>query len=379
MLLAICGMGGESAAEDERWPVPFPVVQPELGPLDSTTLPRRLRRAGFVTPRAFKALVVEIQDDGEAIEYRAYDFNGTSLPRQDWWPASTVKIFAAVAALEKLHAAGFTPRAQLVFHYQDKPFETSVEELVRRALTPSHNPSFDRLVELVGFEELHDHFFDARHGLAGTVLLRSYGGRVRDKVTKRGSNRQSPAITIREGERTVELPQRHGQSERYCPNQGNCTSVLELAETMRRIMLHERLPEERRFALGQAEIDLLRSALSGVRKRGLGVVNGLRKGFGDRPLAVYHKPGYATGWFSDNVFIKALDTGEQWMVGMVGFGGREVLDEAAVVLGKVLAKGPLAGRPATPAPAAISPEPRPEKQPETPSGTDGGPPASPGK
>lgn len=358
--------------------MPFPVLQPELGPLDTTTLIKKLRRAGLVEPRGFKALVIEITDQEGELSYRTFDYKGSSIRREDWWPASTLKIFAAVAALEKLHALGFSKAAQLTYHYRGELFETVVEDLVRQALTPSHNLSFDRLVELVGFEELHDQFFDARHGLAGTVLLRSYAARVRDKKTNRGSNRHSPAITVREGDKTVELPERYGRSEPHCPQQGNCTSLVELAETMRRIVLHERLPKERRFALGKSEVELLRSALAGERKRGLGVVNGLREGFGQRPLMLYHKPGYATGWFSDNVFVKALDTGEQWIVDMAGHGGRDVLDQAAKVLGKVLARGPLM------APAPIKstlpiPSPSTGPQRETRGDKDVGFPASPGR
>jgi hypothetical protein len=358
-------------AQESRWPVPFPVLQPELGPLDTTTLPKKLKRAGLVPPFGFKALVIEIDETEKGLEYRAYDYNGTSTTREDWWPASTVKIYAAVAALEKLRSLGFSPKAELVYNYREKPLTTTAEDLVQRAITPSHNLSFDRLVELVGFDALHQQFLNARHGLAGTVLLRAYGGRLLDKQTGRGYNRHSPAITVNEGDKTLKLPELNGTSTQHCPGQGNCTSLVELAETIRRVVLHEKLPPKRRFDLGPKELELLRGALAGKRTRGAGVVNGLKAGFAGQPLEFYHKPGYAARWFSDVVFVKAPESQKQWIVAMAGHGGRDALDQPAQILGSILAKGPLIPRSKEPTSPQLEP------RPETPGDTDVESPESP--
>jgi len=361
-----------------------PAPRSEIVKLDRRTLPKLLAARGFTPPRRFKALVVVVEprfgtgaapapdDPYGRLRFRAFDWRGTSQDRTDWWPASSVKLFAATAALEAVHGLGFTPAARVTFHYdrstglplrpngrdpaRDEPVTLPLERIVRAAITPSDNQAFDRLVEVVGSDRLNGRFLRPRHGLRDTVLLRSYAYRVVDPATGHGSSRHSPPLTLVEGSRTRRLPERHGTGEYPC-EQGNCSSLRDLAEVMRRVMLHEELPERERFDLGPAELSLLRDALSAPRERGNGVVDGLRAAFGGRPVRLYHKPGYALRWFSDVVFVEAADTGERWIVAMAGYPGRGALDDAARRVGALLADGPLRPPPAVveAAPAAPTP------------------------
>lgn len=350
--------------------------------LDSRTLPRLLKERGFQPPRGFKALVVAIVPVPETgpdaagepgakggLRFRPFDWRGTSDDRDDWWPASSVKLFAAVAALERVHQLGFPPTTGATYHYDEirlplpappaptpgaapqpppRAVRTTVEAVVRAALTPSDNQAYDRLVELVGFDRLHRRFLSRRNGLRDTALLRSYAHRVRDPQTGFGTARHSPPITLFDGDRSKRLPEQWGKATPSCPDQGNCSSLRDLAETMRRVMLHEVLPEDERFDLGEAELALLRSALSAPRERGNGVVDGLREAFGRRPVTFHHKPGYAYRWFSDVVLVEAKDTGERWVVAMAAHRNRGVLDAAARQVGALLAEGRLKAAPEPP-------------------------------
>lgn len=311
-------------------------------PLDSTTLPRLLADRGFKPPATFKALVVAIEKDaGGALSFRPFDYNGTSDDRDDWWPASTVKIYAAVAALAKLKALGGSPRTALTFHYESGPVTEELRNLVTKALAISHNISFDRLVEFMGSDELNSGFLTPRNGLKNTVLLRSYSGRFRDPVTGRGSNLYSPRIVFSTAAgKEVVLPERHGKGAFACKDQGNCTTLLDLAEAMRRVMLHESLPAAERFALGAKELAVLRRALATIR-RPSGAVEGIEAAFGARKVELFHKAGYSYEWFSDNIFVRAPDTAEQWIVAMANRPGREALDEAARHVGALIAEGVL--------------------------------------
>jgi len=316
--------------------------------VDTTTLPRLLDEAGYKADEHFKAYVVEIErnEDG-IIGYRRYDYKGTSIDRDDWWAASSVKLFAAVAALEYLRELRFGTKAEITYHYKEKDVKNSIAWLVNQALTPSNNIAFDRLVEIVGFENMKNWF--QRRGLVDTILLRGYSGRVRDAESKLGTLRDSPAVTICEGRRPCKkLPQRHGHDRPWqCPNQGNCTTLQDLTEVLRRVMLHESLPQAERFNLGDSELRLIRGALSGKRSRGLGVVNGLREGFGNKHLDIYNKPGFAYNWFSDHVYVSCPEcTGpvKEWLVAMAGWGGRDVLDEGAREIGRILASSRLSNK-----------------------------------
>ncbi|GMV40889.1 MAG: hypothetical protein AMXMBFR64_26050 [Myxococcales bacterium] len=304
-------------------------------PVDQVTLPRLLEGGGFKPPKQFKALVLKLDDKGAVIA--AYDTGGSSEHRDDWWPASCVKLFAATAALEKTKALGLTPKARGTWLYGSGPKTLTVEQVVRRALTPSDNKAYDMLVELVGFDDLNGRFFTPRNGFSKTVLLRAYSGRVKDPETNTTTTRHSPPIELVEGGRTVKVPERAGKRQFDCPEEGNCTTLRELAENLRRVMMHEKLPEDQRFALGAVELKLLRSAMSAKRSRGNGVLDGLRRGFGDVKIQTWSKPGYAREWFSDVVFVKRGDTGERFIVSMAGWPGRSALDEAAEHVGRLLA------------------------------------------
>lgn len=341
---------GSSAPE--RW---------SAGLLDRTTLPALLAEAGFEPPRGFKALVVRVLRGPDGPEYAFYDFFGTSLDRDDWWPASTVKVFAAVAALERLRDWGFTPRATVTFHYANGEVQRPVEDLVRQAITPSDNAAFDMLVEVVGGDEMNAWL--GKRGFRDTVLLRGYSRRYVDPASKHGILRFSAPITIREpGHRPRHLPARQGRIREGCRDLGNCTTLWDLSDCLRRVMLHDGLSEPERFDLGPEEVGLLRSALAGPRERGLGVVNGLRAAFAPREVTCFHKPGFALDWFSDHVFLAVGDPAcpeAEWIVAMAAHGGRSALDEAARVVGRVLVSGRLgqapAARPGPQGPARVGP------------------------
>ena len=349
------------------------------GMIDSETLPRLLAERGYEAHKTFKALVVEVVELKEGGHcYRYFDFNGTSNDRENWWPASNIKIFAAVGALMKLSGWGFGPKAKLHFGYiasklwsrdelptkerkrkkelrrraklkkkgKWKPLEdveiTAESRLVRKGITHSDNRSYDRLVELAGYEWLNDTLLSDWYGLGRTTLQRSYGGRVRYPDSWRGSLRHAAPLTVKEGDK--EKSREESRSERAyedCPKQGNCTTLLNLAEVMRRVMMHEDLQEEQRFAISPENLKLLRQALAGKRERGLGVVDGMKKVFGADQVKVYHKPGYAMKWFSDVVFVDYPIDGRKWVVAMAAHGGRGVLDEAAALVAELMKSGAL--------------------------------------
>lgn len=305
--------------------------------VETRTLPRLLEAQGFVPPEQFKALVVVVDRKSRrgAPRYRCYDYYGSGNHREDWWPASSIKVFAAVAALEQANAWGFSPAAKVEFHDRSRNRVTTLADLVEKALIPSDNLAYDRLIEIVGFDELNRRFFPT-HGFHRSVFLRSYSGRKIDRETGLGTLRDSPAITLTEGQRVRQVRARRGVGDYPCPYQGNCTTLLELADVIRRIVHHDLLPRPQRLRVSPAQLELLRASLAAERPRGLGVVNGLRAGFprGDE-LEIHHKPGFANDWFSDAAHVRAPD-GREWLVAMAGFPGRDALDRPARHIGALL-------------------------------------------
>ncbi len=306
--------------------------------VDHDRLPALLEADGFVPPDGFKALVVRIDraDDG-TLGQAAFDWRGTSADREGWWPASTVKIYAVVAALERLHRLGFALPTWLTFHYEEGDVSQRMDQIVRHAIEHSSNAAFDRLVELVGFDEINTEFFVPRNGFDQTVFLRAYNGRIRDETTGNGLNRHSPRITLRRGQREMEVPARDGHGDYDCPDQGNCTTLRELAEVMRRIMLHEELGEGVRYELAAADLHTIRDAMAIAQNHE--IADRLAEAFGETPVRVYHKPGFALQWVSDVAFVHRTDTNERWVVAMAAQPDRRALDDAATRIGALLARG----------------------------------------
>jgi len=315
--------------------------------VDEARLGAVLEAGGFTAPERFKALVGEITvADGGTVAATWYDWRGTSTDRDDWWPASSIKLYAAVAALERTHAMGFPPRATLTYQYESEDEDTyraRLSEIVRNAIVSSNNLAFDRLVELVGMDRINRRFFSDDNGLGQTVFLRAYGGRNRHPDTGHAINRHSPPITVEFGRRVRELPARDGTGTYECPDQGNCTTLRELAGVMYRVMLHEQLAEGARFDLGERELLLLRRVLEAPRREhGMLLVEAIRSGFGpDVPLRVFHKPGYAYRWTSDIVFVHRTDTDQRWIIAAAAWPGRRAMDDALTRIARVLAAGEL--------------------------------------
>lgn len=322
-------------------------IMPALYPIDTATLATLFTSHGYYPSAWFKSLVVRVEVlEGGRLRFDAFDYCGTSLDKygdpgdKSWWPASTVKIYAAIAALERLNELGFSNRAFVTFYYKDQTVRTCVDYLVRQAIGPSDNTAFDMLVEIVGMDDLNQKFLTARNGFFSTVLQRGYSGRVKDPQTGYGSLRESPALLITEGSRTLNIPPRSSTMKYDCPDQGNRTTLLELAETMRRVMLHEYLLPHERFQLTDADLSLLREALAADRERGQEVVKALGRRFADYNIEVrlYHKPGFAMEWFSDVVFVHCTKGYRHFIVAIAGYPGRGSLDEPALILGDILAK-----------------------------------------
>ncbi len=316
-----------------------------------------------VLPERFEALVGEIDPPraGRTPTVR-WCGHGTSAERSRFWPASTIKLFAAIGLLEWLGEHGLPPEARLRFMWPARPerglpprpgqeplaeplrpaetIEVSAASLVRRAIVRSDNRAYDLLVTFVGFRWLHERLLVPARGFRRTVLQRGYGRFVLEASGQHGTLRYAPPRSVSWGGRRIELPAQWAAPVADCPEEGTCTTLLELATAMARLALHEELPPAERFRLGPAHLHLLRSALAARKPRGNGVVDGLRRGFGSQgeSLRVLHKPGYAYRWFSDVVFLEAPG-GRRWVVAMAGWPGRAALDRVAEALGRRLATG----------------------------------------
>jgi LysM repeat protein len=302
-------------------------------------LAARMRSHGFRAPRNFKASVVVIDfnsDRTRITQQRSFEYENTGDDVSGWNPASAIKIFSAVAAAERANELGFSLNAQVVFHGRTQNHTFTLRELIGDALGPSNNIAHNFLVQFAGFDALNARFFSARNGFQRSAIMRAYETSNWMRMGEAASFRSTPAITISEGGRSRELPATNGDYRPACGGAA-CTSVEDLGECMRRLMLHEQLPESERFDLDQATLSFIRRTLRSERSRGEEVVDRLAAAFDTPGVSLYHKAGFAGDWFSDNVYITVPGRQQAYVVSMAAHPGRSSLNGAATAIGEILA------------------------------------------
>lgn len=266
-----------------------------------------------------------------------HDATGAPLARHvigdprstDWWPASTIKIFAAVAALEYIQELGWDHRARLRFDRPGrKPYVRRLDWLVTQAITHSSNLAYDRLVQFVGHDRLHADLLGPKRGLSDTALQVPYSQNVASLL-------HSPAIGLKHRKAGLELPARDGKGVTRCAL-ATCASLNSLAEIMRRVMFNAHLAPADRLRISPAALKHLRAALAGDRKRGREVAQALQKALKGRRPQVFHKPGFYPGWRSDVLFVQAGT--RRWTIALANAGKRSALNDPARRLARWLAR-----------------------------------------
>lgn len=311
--------------------------------VNTTLLPKLMKEEGFKPPPKFMAFVIELTFDETrqiVVRERAFDYNGSSSKNEAWNPASAIKTFAAIGALHRLDELGFTSRARVTFH-ESKAYTTTVGELIEAAIIHSDNIAYNRVVQLASYEKLHKEILTPRFGISNTALNRAYELSRWTALGQDASFRIAPAITLAEGKKTHKIEASHSKAAAVCSSAA-CTTLQDLGESTRRLMLQEQLPSNESFNLKHNDLLVLRRAMrSEERTRGTEMVDIFSKNFGDSRVKFYSKPGFSEDWFTDNVYIFDPRYNQAWIVVMSGYPGRKTLDSAAQAISKLISSGKL--------------------------------------
>ena len=345
---ATCAKGGRVAAPrvtDCGW---------SKAQIQSGVLKELMRARGFKAPRGFRALVVKTvltRDQTDIDHQQAWDWGGRASDPAGWNPASTVKLFSAVAALELLHEHGLSVDTEASFHYPRGDRTFTVADLFHRAMHLSKNLPHNRLTQLAGFDRVNgpDGTLQ-RVGLHDSYVQRAYAW---SKWRAEGQPRwlkESPPITLKDGRRVVELPARASTLGKTPCRSSACTSLADLARMMCVMMLHEQLPANRRLRLGGAtqgpHLQMLRRAMWDKREgRTDKVWDEIEAVFPrESGYLLFRKAGFSEGWLSENMYIYPKDDRtdrHRWVLAMAAKGGRGALTDAARVIAELIRDGEL--------------------------------------
>ncbi len=292
LMVAASGLGGgwwwyRSPAELPKAEVPAAMPVPVGTPpvawawsvervIDRHFLPQALQRQGVVLPPGTAVYGAQIYPGLGAPAYQFYEA-GLGAFSQRFWPASTVKILSAVAALEWAYAEGFTGEATVELpRLRDR-----LHQIVDRSIRESSNWDYDLTVQLVGLDGLNQRFLTPERGFPTTQLQRGYSGTLNIYA--------SPGLTLREGNRHKYIPPRTQRGGGTCPAQGNCTNLFEITEAVRRVVLHPELDSTEQFRIAAADAARLTASL--CRAEPSFFAPGAQAAFGYAPR-ICHKPGW---------------------------------------------------------------------------------------
>jgi hypothetical protein len=289
-----------------------------LGPLSAppsrpVSMDAELAAKGYEVPEAANVYAVRVLEGPEGRIYEQFEAGGGALG-VDFWPASSIKVLAALGALDFVHSLGFTGAATIAFD-DGLPSQT-LRSIYEPAIRDSSNYDYDLLVRIAGLDHLNNEFLTARNGFPVTSISRSYGGL---------DFEESPAMILEEGGKRAYVPVRKAEGTPECT--GNCSNLFEMAESVRRIVLHDQIPEER-FDLDPVDV----KALAGALQRAEGffpaaVTRALGSG-----AKIWSKPGDAAELDCLDVAFIESRTGRRFLVAASvphSAGGCEVLSRLA--------------------------------------------------
>jgi hypothetical protein len=210
--------------------------------VDDTTL----ADAGLQLPEGANVFAARIFDGGPAPAYAFFEAGGGGFT-DSFFPASSVKLLAALGALDFARGLGLTGAALI-------DGDWSVRDTYDAALRWSSNEDYDELVRIAGVEWLNRQFLPA-HGYPATAIQEPYGGG--EQVSF------SPEMVLSEGGRDIDVPERDGEDDYGCGG-GNCSTLFEMTDALRRVVLDDELPAADRFDLDPADIAALQDALAGA-------------------------------------------------------------------------------------------------------------------
>ena len=221
-------------------------------PLSSpASLDAALSAAGYRLPPGAGVYAAKVTKEAGGVAYEDFQ-GGIGALGTNFWPASSIKVLAAVGALEFVGQQGFTGAATVAF---GKGAPRTIRSIYDAAIRISDNAAYDALVEIAGVDYLNKEFLTPARGFPVTVIQRSY--------TVGGNLRTNPSLTLAEGTKKVVIPARTGKVDTDCA-QGQCSNLYEMSESVRRLVLHSEIPQAERFRIASTDVIGLNNALLGA-------------------------------------------------------------------------------------------------------------------
>ncbi len=281
---------------------------------------------GRRTTRAWAELIhVDWVDDQPRFTRRGY---ADSAENFDFWPASTIKIYAASAALVILAQEGMTLDAEVTLYHQAggewvEDVSTTVRRLVLDTFTCSSNLTYTALLRLAGLDWLNQSFFVPEWGFEKTTLMRGYTldrpwVYVRDEPQRAVLSEGGRSVVREHTWSGVSYADQVGCTVYNESGTANCSTPRDMAEHMRRVMFHEHLPPHEQLPVNQSDLDWMRygdgdtQVMNNVDACGGPGWAGVSRVFPGARF--YHKGGRVQSYRLDLQYVEDDDTGAAYIL-----------------------------------------------------------------
>ena len=288
-------------------------------------------------------VVSTLPDGAPSFTWHEYRDSGTAI---DFWPASTIKLYTAVAALELIEERGLPLDTVAIFEHRESDGRwvldcaRTMREMLSAIFRRSSNEDYTLLLRLVGIDRINTQFLIPERGFPHSALMRGYVlgrpyGYPREEAQR---------ITLRSADGAKSAQVEHVWSGRFYAEErgctvidaktGNVTSARELAECLRRVLFHEQLPESERYRVSADAIQFLREGGGGLC--GLATVEPASgpHGWKDGAEAVFpkaryfHKCGVISNYALELAYVDdAANSGKRFILVPVVAAGSETKPE----------------------------------------------------
>ena len=114
--------------------------------------------------------------DGPDFEWSHYRESAEAV---DFWPASTIKIYTAIAALERLNRARMPLDTTVIFESRRHDrwmldASRTMREMISEVFRRSSNEDYTLLLRLTGIDHINTEFLVPRRGFPHSALMRGY-------------------------------------------------------------------------------------------------------------------------------------------------------------------------------------------------------------
>lgn len=255
---------------------------------DTDMLENAFRRQNYDPGPDAYALIANIESDHNGqtayqfYSYRdsAFIFSLTPDGQENFWPASTVKLTAAVMALLRAESLGIHADDPMTFTDLGDEHHTTLRKLVNDAIIPSDNQAYNALMLFTGLDRANDTYIRDMFRFPTMVLQRRYY-----RKTPADNLRHSPIFIFEHADKIITVPEEVSSHYfEHVPREANATTLVELAEMIRRVMTRQWLP------LNEAHFQILQNALL---KAPSCIADGVHKAHPD--YKIYNKGGRVIG------------------------------------------------------------------------------------